>query len=117
MLTPGPGVPVPPAKRVLSRLGAAPRQLSPSSDPAAATPPRLSVTGLSKRYGSVNALTDLSLTLAPQQFVGLLGPNGAGKTTLFNCVAGLYRPSKGRILFQGHDITHLPSYRIARLGI
>ena len=49
--------------------------------------------------------------------MGLLGPNGAGKTTLFNCIAGLYRPSSGKIVFDGRDITNLPSYKVARLGV
>jgi branched-chain amino acid transport system ATP-binding protein len=77
----------------------------------------LEVHNLTMRFGSLVANNDVSFSVEQGQIVGLLGPNGAGKTTLFNCVAGLYRPSRGRILFQGHDITHLPSYRIARLGI
>ena len=79
--------------------------------------PMLEVHNLTMRFGNLVANNDVSFSVEQGQIVGLLGPNGAGKTTLFNCVAGLYRPSKGRILFQGHDITHLPSYRIARLGI
>jgi branched-chain amino acid transport system ATP-binding protein len=77
----------------------------------------LEVHNLTMRFGSLVANNDVSFSVEQGQIVGLLGPNGAGKTTLFNCVAGLYRPSRGRILFQGHDITHLPSYKIARLGI
>ena len=77
----------------------------------------LDVQNLTMRFGSLLANSDVSFSVEPGTIVGLIGPNGAGKTTLFNCVAGLYKPSGGRIHFDGHDITNLPSYRIARLGV
>ena len=79
--------------------------------------PLLDVQNLTMRFGSLAANQDVSFSVEPGTIVGLIGPNGAGKTTLFNCVAGLYKPSSGKILFDGHDITRLPSYRIARLGV
>jgi branched-chain amino acid transport system ATP-binding protein len=77
----------------------------------------LEVHNLTMRFGSLVANSDVSFTVEEGTIVGLLGPNGAGKTTLFNCVAGLYRPSSGQILFQGRDITRLPSHKVAGLGI
>jgi branched-chain amino acid transport system ATP-binding protein len=77
----------------------------------------LEVQHLTMRFGSLVANSDVSFSVEEGTIVGLLGPNGAGKTTLFNCIAGLYRPSSGRILFQGHDITHLPAHKVARLGV
>lgn len=79
--------------------------------------PLLDVRNLTMRFGSLVANNDVSFSVEEGTIVGLIGPNGAGKTTLFNCVAGLYRPSSGRIIFGDHDITRLPSYRIARLGV
>ena len=63
------------------------------------------------------ANAEVSFSVEEGAIVGLIGPNGAGKTTLFNCVAGLYRPSGGTIAFDGQDITRLPSYKVARLGV
>jgi len=77
----------------------------------------LEVRNLTMRFGSLAANQDVSFSVDEGTIVGLIGPNGAGKTTLFNCVAGLYRPSSGKILFGEHDITNLPSYKVARLGI
>lgn len=73
--------------------------------------------GVSKRFGGVPALSDVSLSIERAEIIGLIGPNGAGKTTLFNVVAGALRPSSGRILFDGDDITGLPPHRICRRGI
>lgn len=77
----------------------------------------LEVRGLTMKFGSLVAVGDVSFTVEPGTIVGLIGPNGAGKTTLFNCVAGLCRPSAGTVLFDGKDITGLPSYRVAQLGL
>ncbi|HNX32203.1 MAG TPA: ABC transporter ATP-binding protein [Holophaga sp.] len=79
--------------------------------------PLLDVQNLTMRFGSLLANCEVSFSVEPGTIVGLIGPNGAGKTTLFNCVAGLYKPSGGRILFDGRDVTGLPSHRIARLGV
>src|SRR5947207_172741 len=77
----------------------------------------LDAVGVSKRFGGVAALSDVSLAVDEGEAVGLVGPNGAGKTTLFNCLLGLLRPDAGRITFKGEDLTRLPVHRRARLGI
>jgi branched-chain amino acid transport system ATP-binding protein len=76
----------------------------------------LDVREVSKKFGELVANDRVSFGVEPGAIVGLIGPNGAGKTTLFNCISGLFAPSSGRVVFDGVDITGLPSYRIARLG-
>ena len=73
--------------------------------------------GLGKSYKRRPVLNDVSLNVRRGEAVGLLGPNGAGKTTCFYIITGLIRPDFGRISLDGQDITHLPMYRRARLGI
>jgi branched-chain amino acid transport system ATP-binding protein len=77
----------------------------------------LAVENCSKNFSGVVAVRDVSLELAEGELLGLFGPNGAGKTTLFNLIAGSYRADGGRIRLDGQDITRLPSFRRARLGI
>ncbi|WP_051579424.1 ABC transporter ATP-binding protein [Pseudonocardia acaciae] len=77
----------------------------------------LAVDGLEVRYAAVRALRDVSLTAAPGSVTALLGANGAGKTSLLRTVAGLNRPTVGRVLLDGDDITGLPAHRLARMGI
>ncbi|HEV3354131.1 MAG TPA: ABC transporter ATP-binding protein [Acidimicrobiales bacterium] len=77
----------------------------------------LDAAGVSKRFGGVLALDDVSLDVADGEAVGLVGPNGAGKTTFFNCLLGLLRPDSGQVIFKGQDLTRLPVHRRARLGI
>ncbi|MBI3090510.1 MAG: ABC transporter ATP-binding protein [Candidatus Tectomicrobia bacterium] len=77
----------------------------------------LAVEGISKRFGGVTAIGDLSLQVREGAIHGLIGPNGAGKTTLFNVLSSLERPDAGRILFRGRVITGLPAHRLASLGI
>jgi lipopolysaccharide export system ATP-binding protein len=72
---------------------------------------------LNKRYGDVEVVRGVDLEVHPAEVVGLLGPNGAGKTTTFNMLAGGVRPSSGRVLLGELEITGLPMYRRARLGI
>lgn len=79
--------------------------------------PCLSVSGIGKRYGQRPVLADISLSVGRGEVVGLLGPNGAGKTTCFYIITGLIAADQGRIQMDGEDITHLPMYRRARLGI
>ena len=79
--------------------------------------PLLDVSGLTMKFGSLIANRDVSFSVDKGQIVGLIGPNGSGKTTLFNCVSGLYKPFAGRVVFDGTDITSMPAYRIARLGL
>lgn len=73
--------------------------------------------GVSKRYGSTLAVSELDLDVERAQVFALLGPNGAGKTTCFYSIMGLVRPDAGRILLNGEDITRLPMYRRAVLGL
>jgi branched-chain amino acid transport system ATP-binding protein len=77
----------------------------------------LAVENVTRRFGGIVALADVSLSLEPGGIGGLIGPNGAGKTTLFNLITRLYRPNEGRIVFEGKDLTRTPPHRIVRLGI
>ncbi len=77
----------------------------------------LEVKEVSKRFGGLQALTEVTFDLRQGEILGLIGPNGAGKTTLFNVVNGVYPPEAGRVVFRGEDITGLPSYEVARRGI
>lgn len=77
----------------------------------------LEVTGISKRFGGLQAVHDLNLTVRDGEILGLIGPNGAGKSTVFNLINGVYPPDQGRIVFKGRDITGEPPYRIARHGL
>ena len=77
----------------------------------------LEVAGISKRFGGVHAVRDLSLAVHDGEILGLIGPNGAGKSTVFNLINGVYPPDRGRIAFKGEDITGKPPYRIARYGL
>ncbi len=77
----------------------------------------LSAHALSKRYGDTTVVRGVDLEVHPAEVVGLLGPNGAGKTTTFNMLAGGVRPSEGQVHLGEVDITDLPMYRRARLGI
>ena len=73
--------------------------------------------GLVKRYGEKRAVHGVSLKVGSGEVVGLLGPNGAGKTTTFNMIAGSVRPTEGRVYLGDRELTNLPMYRRARLGI
>ena len=77
----------------------------------------LEVTGLHKNFGGVQAIRDLNFKLAQGELLGIIGPNGSGKTTAVNLITGFVKPSSGKVLFKGRDITGQPSYRIVRLGI
>jgi lipopolysaccharide export system ATP-binding protein len=77
----------------------------------------LSVISIAKSYDKRVVLSDVSLTVGKGEVVGLLGPNGAGKTTCFYSVMGLVRPDHGRIVLDGQDITNLPMYRRAIMGL
>ncbi len=77
----------------------------------------LEVVSIAKSYDKRAVLTEISLTVAKGEVLGLLGPNGAGKTTCFYSIMGLVRPDAGRILLDGTDITDLPMYRRAMLGL
>ena len=76
----------------------------------------LEAQGISKRFGGVRAIDGIDFSIDRGEVVGLIGPNGAGKTTLFNVICGL-KPTAGRVLFKGEDITGLAPHRICRHGI
>jgi branched-chain amino acid transport system ATP-binding protein len=77
----------------------------------------MQLSGVTKRFGGLVALNDVSFALMPGEIIGLIGPNGAGKTTLVNVITGMQQVDSGEILFQGTPIQRLPAYRIARRGI
>ncbi len=77
----------------------------------------LSVVSIAKSYDKRVVLSDVSVSVGPGEVIGLLGPNGAGKTTCFYSVMGLVKPDSGRIMLDGDDITGLPMYRRAILGL
>ena len=77
----------------------------------------LAVENVTRRFGGIVALADVSLELEQGRIGGLIGPNGAGKTTLFNLITRLYRPNNGTIVFDGKDLTRTAPHRIVRLGI
>jgi len=79
--------------------------------------PILSVQGVSKRFGGLEALKDVSFALYEGQVKALIGPNGAGTTTLFNLISGMDRPSEGQIFFQDRDLGGLHPYQASALGI
>ncbi|HEY4251886.1 MAG TPA: ABC transporter ATP-binding protein [Roseomonas sp.] len=79
--------------------------------------PLLRAQSVSLRFGGVRALTEVSFAVERGEIFSIIGPNGAGKTSMVNCVSGRYRPTEGRILFEGQDITALRPNRRAGLGI
>ncbi|NAZ14205.1 MAG: ATP-binding cassette domain-containing protein [Desulfurococcales archaeon] len=77
----------------------------------------LKVENVTKRFGGVIALNNVSVDVYEKEFLGIIGPNGSGKTTLFNVITGFIKPDKGRIIYMDKDITGMPPYKIARLGV
>ncbi|MGC8855846.1 MAG: ABC transporter ATP-binding protein [Anaerolineae bacterium] len=77
----------------------------------------LQVQGVSKRFGGLQALSQVTFDLPEGQILGLIGPNGAGKTTLFNTINGVYTPEEGRVIFRGQDVTGKKPYFLARMGM
>ena len=77
----------------------------------------LQVTGLTKRFGGLEALGGVDLNVAKGDFRAIIGPNGAGKSTFFNTMTGLLRPDAGRVSFEGRDVTAEPPHLLARRGI
>ena len=79
--------------------------------------PILALERVTKRFGGLTAVSEVSFTVPTGEILGIIGPNGAGKTTLFNVISGYYRPESGRILFAGADVTGQPPHAICRLGL
>jgi branched-chain amino acid transport system permease protein len=105
------------ARPVRRRLAASTAQpLSRRPMPAAGAT-LLEVAGLSRRFGGLVAVNDLSFTLAAGEIVGLIGPNGAGKSTTFNLLTGVDRPDSGSVRFDGRSLDRLPPRAVARLGL
>ncbi|MFH1035237.1 MAG: ABC transporter ATP-binding protein [Pseudomonadota bacterium] len=77
----------------------------------------LEVSEVSKEFGGLTANQDISFSMEQGEVMGLIGPNGAGKTTLFNCIAGHFPVTRGKIVFDGKDITPLKAFDVARLGL
>jgi branched-chain amino acid transport system ATP-binding protein len=77
----------------------------------------IEVRGLCKSFGALHAVSDLEFTAPEGRITSIIGPNGAGKSTLFNLIAGTLAPDAGRIVLGGRDVTGLPAYELARLGL
>lgn len=77
----------------------------------------LKLQNVCRRFGGLQAVQDVSLTVGRSEILGLIGPNGAGKTTLVNVITGVHRASSGQVLFEGRDITRLAPYQTARIGL
>ena len=77
----------------------------------------LKVEDISLSFGGLDAVIDVSLEIRKGEIFSLIGPNGAGKTCIINCVSGFYHPHKGKISFQGQEITGLPAHQVAKMGI
>ena len=77
----------------------------------------LEISGLTKYFGGLAAVQEFNMYVNEGEIVGLIGPNGAGKTTLFNLVTGILRPTKGKVMFDGRDITGKRPHKVAELGI
>jgi branched-chain amino acid transport system ATP-binding protein len=82
-----------------------------------AVTPILELDHVTKRFGGLTAVSNVSFTVPAGQILGIIGPNGAGKTTLFNVISGYYRPESGRVVFAGHDVTGQAPHAICRLGL
>jgi len=77
----------------------------------------LELAGLGKNFGQNVAVNEIDISIDEGEIRGLIGPNGSGKTTIFNMITGFLKPSRGRVLWQGKDITGLLPHAIAKLGL
>ena len=78
---------------------------------------KLEVKNISKAFGGLQAVNDVSFSIPQGSVTGLIGPNGSGKTTLFNCITKLLKPDSGNVFLNGQRVDHLSSFKIARKGI
>src|SRR6185312_4562387 len=90
---------------------------SPATGRGGETAPVLRTEGLTIRFGGLTALSNVNLEIRRGEIRAIIGPNGAGKSTFFNCVTGVLRPTSGRILLNGADVTGLPPNLISRAGV
>ncbi|HKD57282.1 MAG TPA: ATP-binding cassette domain-containing protein, partial [Hyphomicrobiaceae bacterium] len=90
---------------------------TPASQEIKAASLQLSVAGVSKRFGGVTAVENVSIEIPKGRVLSIIGPNGAGKTSLLNMISGFYKPDRGRIALQGIDITRKRPSEIAALGV
>jgi len=81
------------------------------------TAPLLETRALGREFGALQALSDVTLAVAPRELRAVIGPNGAGKTTFFHLLSGILRPTRGEILFRGETVTALPAHARCRRGI
>src|SRR4028118_2262252 len=79
--------------------------------------PVLAAKNLTRRFGGLVAVNDVSFTVQKNEIFGVIGPNGAGKTTLFNLITGIINPSSGQLIYQNEDISKLRPHQIAAKGI
>jgi branched-chain amino acid transport system ATP-binding protein len=77
----------------------------------------LKLENVTKRFGGLIAVDNVSFDIEPGELIGIVGPNGSGKTTLYNVISGVYFPEEGKVSFEGKDITRLPTYKRAPLGL
>ena len=77
----------------------------------------LELDAVTKRFGGLTAVREVSLRATPGEIVGIIGPNGAGKTTLFNVISGFFAPDEGRVLLDGRDVSRVPAHEICALGL
>jgi branched-chain amino acid transport system ATP-binding protein len=77
----------------------------------------LNVDGLTKQFGGLTAVDDLSFEVSKQEILGFIGPNGAGKSTTFNCIFGTFNPTSGDVRFQGEDVTAEPAHKMVQAGM
>jgi len=77
----------------------------------------LEIQQLGKKFGGVDALSGVDLVVEPGEIIGVIGPNGAGKSTLFNLLSGVMKPSSGKVIFDGHDVTGKKPHKIAQRGL
>jgi branched-chain amino acid transport system ATP-binding protein len=77
----------------------------------------LAIQNLTKTFGNLTAVDNLTFDVEEGEILGMMGPNGAGKTTVFNLITGVYKPSKGKVIYKSIDVTHFPASHRCRLGI
>jgi branched-chain amino acid transport system ATP-binding protein len=91
--------------------------VEPGARLSAPAPALLTLERVTKRFGGLTAVREVSLEVRAGDLLGIIGPNGAGKTTLFNVIAGYFRPEEGRIVFDGAEVTGRPAHEVSRRGL